>query len=272
MEVHEMEIFNQTFELREDEYLKDGLIYCKNCNTPRQCFVEKNVTFRCACECRRKKYEEEEERKRLELEIERLKALKKNSLLGKRYENSTFETLDRNRPESFLNAVKRCEDYCNKWQEVKEKGLGLYIFGDVGTGKTELSACIVNCLLSKLVPVLITNFLEISKRIRASYNIENETEESIILKFANIDFLILDDLGVENIKNDSDNSFLQEKIFDIVNLRYINKRPTIFTSNYSIEKLLKEKGLQRRIVERIADMSNARFELRGESYRNGRLK
>ena len=50
-------------ELSEDEYIKDGLIHCKNCNTPRQCRISPfgtEVIVRCICNCQAEKRDEEE--------------------------------------------------------------------------------------------------------------------------------------------------------------------------------------------------------------------
>ena len=35
-----MATFSKQIELKEDEYLKDDIIYCKKCNTPRMCVIE----------------------------------------------------------------------------------------------------------------------------------------------------------------------------------------------------------------------------------------
>lgn len=261
------------FEIKADEYFgKDGLIFCKHCNTPRT-WISDDGSFkvRCLCKCQKDKQQELEKQIQAALEFEKIKSLKELSLLGRRYTNSSFENLDMNRPQSFVKAVKRCKSYCDNWDLVKKQGYGIYLFGSVGTGKTELVACICNALVARLVPVIITNFLEISKKLRDSYNREVETENEIISRLAKVELLIIDDIGSEKLVKNNKESFMQEKIYDIVNRRYINKMPTIFTSNYSIQQLIDERGLEIRTADRIAEMSNAVMKLDGSSYRETKI-
>lgn len=257
------------FELKDDEYIKDDLIFCKTCNTPRLWKSEDGeIVTKCLCSCQTKARDisiEAEKAKQKMLKLERLRI---NSLLGTKYKNSSFENLDLKRPNSFVVASKRCKKFCDNWELVKSEGCGIYLFGTVGTGKTELSACICNYLMQRYIPVLITNFLEVSKDLRASYHANNESEMQIIDKLTNIDLLVIDDIGTEKlVKQDGSNSFMQEKVFDIINLRYINKMPTIFTSNYSLNQLITERGFEQKVVDRIAEMSQAVIKLEGTSYR-----
>ncbi len=264
-----MNFIDYGIKLRFDEYEKDGMIYCKQCHTQRVYVSEdKKFVVRCLCKCQSEQREKEIELEKQKQQLEKVKRLKEMSLLGRKYKNSSFENLDLNRPESFLKAVKRCQAYCKAWTEINNKGYGLYLYGDVGTGKTELMACICNYLTEKFVPVIITNFLEISKKLRASYTNDIETENDIIERLAKVDLLILDDVGAEKLKKkDNTDSFMQEKIYDIINRRYINQMPTLFTSNYCIQDLLDERGFEERTIDRIAEMSNAVIKLDGDSYR-----
>lgn len=268
-----MNYFNQEIVLQSDEYLgEDSRVYCKNCNTPREWISEDGeFRVRCLCRCQQEKQQDLEKQRQDMIRLEKMKSLKEFSLLGRRYENSTFDNLDLNRPQAFTKAVRRSRAYCDNWQIVKSQGYGIYIFGPVGTGKTELVACICNELIKNLVPVIITNFLEVSKKLRDSYNLEVETENQIIDKLAKIDLLIIDDIGSEILKNKQRESFMQEKIYDIINRRYINKMPTIFTSNYSIQQLIDERGLEIRTADRMAEMSNAVMKLDGTSYRETKI-
>ena len=208
-----MNFIEHGIKLRFDEYEKDGMIYCKHCHTQRVYVSEDNkFVVRCLCKCQSEQREKEIELEKQKQNLEKIKHLKEMSLLGRKYKNSTFANLDLNRPESFLKAVKRCLAYCNAWNEIKNKGYGLYLYGDVGTGKTEIMACICNYLTEKFVPVIITNFLEISKKLRASYTNDIETENDIINRLAKIDLLILDDIGSEKLrKKDNTDSLCKKK-------------------------------------------------------------
>ena len=71
---------NQAIKTEEGDYIKDGLLYCGKCHTPKQCKVEAfDKTFfpKCLCQCeieREAKEKEEAERRDL---MERIKRYRK---------------------------------------------------------------------------------------------------------------------------------------------------------------------------------------------------
>ena len=73
-----------------------------------------------------------------------------------------------------------------------EDGLGIYIYGDKGTGKTHLTACMANVLIKQRRQVLFTNFAEISKLIRGTFGRISESESDFIKRLAGIDFLFIE--------------------------------------------------------------------------------
>ena len=254
--------------IEEDEYIKDGIIFCNKCNTARM-FISPDGTFktRCLCKCQAQErdnfYQEEEERKRAEY----IESLKADSLMGERYEEVSFSTTETGHNPDFDAAFIRCKRYCEVADRVLRDGLGIYIYGGKGTGKTHLTACMANELIKKYKQVLFTNFLEVAKAIRSTFGKQTETEEGYIKRLANIDFLFLDDLGTERFQTQNGELWLQEKVFDVLNKRYNMRRPTIFTSNYSLQELISERGIMDKTVDRIAEMSNAILQINGESYR-----
>lgn len=253
--------------LGEDEYLKDEIICCKKCNTPRM-FAEGNFRVRCICKCQAEaKRREEQEKLELEKQAE-IEKLQKASLMGVRYRDVTFDNTVTKHNESFDIAFNRCKKYCAAADKVLAGGLGIYMYGDKGTGKTHLTACMANDLIKQRKQVLFTNFAEISKVIRGTFGKASGSEEAYTKQFANIDFLFIDDLGTERVQAANGGElWLQEKIFDILNMRYNNKKPTIFTSNHSIPELITERGIMDKTVDRIVEMSSAILKIEGDSYR-----
>ena len=277
-EFDEVELFNERakyfskYDVKEDEFVNENAeLICKICKTKRYFQCNDFVTV-VRCECKQRELEEKERQER-ELRVRqekmaKLKKLKELSLLGARYENATFDNLDMHRPKDFVDAVGRCKKYCENWDEIKKQGLGIYFYGDVGTGKSHLTACIGNYLLSRMVPVLFTNFLEIVKQIRKTYNDKSTTEASIISKLVDVDLLIIDDIGTERFVKNGEITDIQEKIYDLINARYVNCKPTIFSSNESLTQLVEDCGLMKKTVDRIASMSTAKIKLQGLSYRS----
>ena len=103
--------------------------------------------------------------------------------------------------------------------------------------------------------------------IRDTFGKTDESEAKYIDRITTMDFLFIDDLGTERVQTKDGDLWLQEKVFDVLNRRYNAKKPTVFTSNYSLQELISERGLHERTVDRIAEMSNAIFKIEGQSYR-----
>lgn len=257
----------------ENTYLdEEGLKHCSICKAHLETIINHPFTgetkkVNCICKCTEKKLQEEEERRRNFERQEEIKRLQKNSLLGDRYKNVTFDNTITGENTMFDTAFKRCKNYCAVSSKVLEEGYGMYIYGDSGTGKTHLTACMVNELVKQHRPVLFTNFFEISQIIRGTFKSSKISEIDMIEKIANIDFLFLDDLGTEKVTKNGEDNWLQEKIFEILNKRYNNKKPTIFTSNYSLEELINNRGVMEKTVDRILEMSSVILKIEGESNR-----
>ena len=257
------------FRPREDEYEYNGDLYCKKCNTRRSLwlpFLQRRQ--RCICHCQKEKIELEERRLMIQQRQAELDRLKDASLLDERYKNVSFDNTEIGDNKDFNNAYTRCKKYCEVSNKVFEEGMGIYLYGDSGTGKTHLTACMINRLIEQGWQVLITNFAEISKIIRSTFKKDSkETENDYINQLANIDFLFIDDLGTEIVQKNDEDTWLQEKIYDVINKRYNAKTPTIFTSNYSMKELITERGMMKKTVDRIMEMSTAILKIEGKSYR-----
>ena len=254
----------------EDTYVgEDGLLYCTKCHT-RRCTKEiipmfgKRMPVTCDCmkEAERKE-KEQEERAYKQAQLDRLRGA---SLLGDRYKDTTFDKTDLDRPDDFKKAFQRCRKYCQIPDQALENGYGVYIYGDSGTGKTHLTACMCNELMSQMKQCLFTNFFEIAKLIQSTWN-GNTDSSNVIKRICEVDFLFLDDLGTEMLTKGGEDNWLQGQVFDIINKRYNNKKPTIFSSNYSMNELIKDRGMMKKTVDRIGEMSTAMIRLSGDSYR-----
>lgn len=261
------EKYFRDYKVKADEYLTEKYeLVCKKCGEKRY-FQKENFVVVCSCKCQIEADKERERKQELEQKMERLKNLKAVSLLGKRYKEASFEKLDLNREEEFIQAVERCKKFCERWEQVQAKGLGIYLYGVHGTGKTLLTACIGNKLLEKGVAVLFTSFLEIARVLKDKYS-RNESVLVFMQNLEQVDLLILDDIGTEVIvKSTKEKSWLQEKIYEIINARYVQKKSIIFSSNESIQDLHIKCGMESKTIDRIGEMSTVRLEIKGTSYR-----
>lgn len=226
-------------------------------------------SFNVMCKCEQEKQDKEKKQQEMLDKLRRIEKLKSLSLLGERYKNVTFENTQTGVSTSFDVAFNRCKKYCEVYEQVLKNGYGIYLFGDKGVGKTHLTACMANYLISKCVPVLFTNLFEISKSIKSTFNREsNQTEQDLIQKFSNIEILFFDDLGTEIFTKSSGETWLQSLLFDLINKRYNNRKATIFSSNYSLNSLINERGIMEKTVDRISEMTNgAVIKITGKSLR-----
>lgn len=248
---------------------EDGLLHCTKCNGLRQ---TKDIIdgfgqrMPVPCDCMKEEKRKANERDEYNNKMRVLDRIRSASLLGERYKDTTFDKTDLMVNEGFLKAYNRCKRYCEISTDALVKGYGVYIYGESGVGKTHLTACMCNELINQYQQCLFTNFFEISKLIRASWS-RNTEAEGVIRKICSIDFLFIDDLGTEKLQKNGEDNWLQEQVYDIINNRYNNKKPTIFSSNYSLNELITDRGMMQKTVDRINEMSTAIIKLQGTSYR-----
>lgn len=262
--------FISSYKLKDGEFLREGLPYCGKCKEPRFAFPVDGEDWCVSvkCRCQRDEISRKKREKAQELRMERLASLKTASLMGREFENATFETCKHDRGSSFEEAWKLCKNYCLRSGEFYDVGVGIYLCGNRGVGKTHLAHCIANSLIKQEKPVLVTSVYKIAEQIRSTFgSYGNNKAELFMSRLAKVDFLIIDDFGAETLSKNGESNWLQEKLFEVINDRYNDKKPTIFTSNYSITDL----GKSGRITPRLYDRIIARckeVKIIGSSQRN----
>ena len=121
---------------------------------------------------------------------------------------------------------------CDQMRETRK---GLYIHGPVGTGKTHIlwalknkldERCKENALHNISGPYSrVYNTTELLHEIRSQFDRKNEDDTlSELLEYK--DILLLDDIGAEKISD-----WVRERLYLIINKKYEDIVPMIFTSN-----------------------------------------
>ncbi|MFH1446319.1 MAG: ATP-binding protein [Chloroflexota bacterium] len=103
----------------------------------------------------------------------------------------------------------------------------LLLMGRYGCGKTHLAAAIANQTVSLGVPTLFLTVPDLLDWLRYSYSSSEDVSfEERFEEIRNSPLLVMDDFGTQNAT-----SWAQEKLFQIINYRYINQFATVITSN-----------------------------------------
>jgi len=108
----------------------------------------------------------------------------------------------------------------------------LLLKGTYGSGKTHLAAAIANQAVSLGVPTLFLTVPDLLDWMRFSYDSPQTSFEERFEEIRNIQLLILDDFGTQN-----STGWAQEKLFQIVNHRYVNQLPLVVTTNMEMEQI-----------------------------------
>lgn len=144
------------------------------------------------------------------------------------------------------DACKIIKTYLDDFEKQKEQGMGLFIWSRTkGSGKTRIAAGIANELMKRYA-VKFAVSLTILQEIKNTWRRDAEYSESRLLDaLSTADVLIIDDFGVERPAD-----WINDKLYQIINERYINRKVTIFTSNESLETLQYDDRITNRIKER----------------------
>lgn len=118
----------------------------------------------------------------------------------------------------------------------------LLLQGGYGCGKTHLAAALANYAVSMGVPTLFLTVPDLLDTLRFSYDSEDTTFEERFEEIRRASLLVLDDFGTQNATG-----WAQEKLFQIINYRYINRLPTVVTTNLALDEI------EARIRSRLSD-------------------
>lgn len=197
-------------------------------------------------EAKRAAEEAEKQRQEQERIQARVAKLMKDSGIRGRFQNRTFDRFEitpENRKayqaakryaDSFAIMLPQKDERGNVIPPQKERN-GLFITGSFGTGKTHLATAIANQLIQGRVPVICMTMIDLLARIKQTFNrAEDATEADIMRIYEEIPLLIIDDIGSEQ-----PTEWGISKIFAIVNARYEAYMPTIITTNYSTDELIR---------------------------------
>lgn len=135
---------------------------------------------------------------------------------------------------------------------MKKKSNFLVMMGNPGCGKTYICAALIPWAASNVHDYRYLTEAALFSKLRSSMDSEdNEDYYKKIEHFCARDLLIFDDIGSTG---QSQTGWRQEVIFELVDLRYRSKNPTIFTTNLNDSELQARLGF--RTCSRLFDVGN----------------
>lgn len=187
--------------------------------------------------------------------------------LPRSYKRISFDDIN-------LDDVKRLDvfqaivDFVGNYPTPEQKGL--YLYGDMGVGKSYMMAAMAHELSEKKrVSTTLLHFPSFTIDVKNAINTGTVKDEIDAVKKAEV--LILDDIGAEQ-----STSWIRDEVLQVIlQYRMLEELPTFFTSNYSFKdleaKLANIKGSDeswqaKRVMERIRFLAQE-IHLQGENRR-----
>ena len=220
---------------------EDGLPICKKCGEHLQVYFEwqgKKTLVNCCCKCQRDMYEQQNKQAEMN---QKVKLCKEACFDDNVLSLWNFSTDDLQNPE----ISKAMRNYVANWASMKAQGKGLLLYGEPRTGKTFYASCIVNALLEKGVPCLMTNFARLTNSLWAI-----KEKQSYLDHLNKYSLLVIDDLAAER-----DTEYMNEMVFQVIDARYRSGLPLIITTNLTAMELrtpntMNKQRVYGRILER----------------------
>jgi DNA replication protein DnaC len=192
--------------------------------------------------------------------IARMRAARLEGRIPRKYQGVSFDRppvsdIARTAPDQ-IQSVRR---YLRAIEQNLDSGRGLWLIGDVGTGKTTLAMLVSKAALDAGRSVAIYSLPRLLNLLRESMDSE-EGKLGFMDRLTAVDLLHLDDLGAEN-----QTDWVLEQLYSIVNARYEAERAIVATSNVMPDELSERLGS--RTVSRLVEICGDLIPLFGEDKR-----
>lgn len=146
--------------------------------------------------------------------------------IGRSLENFIADTPEKDR------ALQISREYVRNFEAHAKRGSSLIFSGMPGTGKSHLATAILQALMPEHVG-LYTTCMNVIRAVRATWRKDSlKSEGEVLHLYCTVPLLVLDEIGVQ-YGTDGEQTIL----FDVIDRRYRDMRPTIFLTNQNNEGL-----------------------------------
>jgi DNA replication protein DnaC len=191
------------------------------------------------------------------IRIGRAKSRRLEARLPQRYRDVAFERFPvTEMPQPVVAEVRR---FTRDIGANLDEGRGIWLFGDVGTGKTTLAMLVSKAALAAGRTVAIYSLPRLLNLLREAIG-SDDGKLDLLDRLATVDLLHLDDVGAENSTD-----WVLEQLYSIVNTRYEEQRALVVTSNLGPEELSDQIG--ERTVSRMGELCPVQIPLYGADRR-----
>mgnify|MGYP002134279423 CR=1 FL=1 len=171
-----------------------------------------------------------------------IKAVINRAAIPPSFAHCTFENYAIYAGDEQNKVVNNLRYFAENFDLAKTKNIHGILTGSTGTGKTHLSAAVINELIKRGYTAVFATMSDITNTIATTFTDRKQSKQSVISRFIDIDLLIIDEAAVTN------SNFELGEIFHIINKRYELKRPTLLITNIIDDLKLK---LGHRIISRM---------------------
>ena len=203
-----------------------------------------------ACSCR-------------EVRMRRSRSVGVAAVIPRRYRGVSFDRSPLPELEQVNPAIVReVRQFIHNLEANLKAGRGLWLTGDIGTGKSTLAMLISKAAIDNGHSVAIYSVPQLLAEIRDTYNADpgQRSYMDFFRRLSAVELLHLEDLGAEK-----QTDWVLEQLYSLINQRYEDERSIVATTNLSFDELERQVGA--RTASRLNEICGDLWPLYGPDQR-----
>jgi DNA replication protein DnaC len=176
-----------------------------------------------------------------------IEAMLEQTAIPPRFIGKTFDSY-RADSEGQERALRVCREYAGNFARHLRTGGSLILSGQPGTGKSHLAGAVLQAILPQHVGAYVT-LMDLIRALRDTWRRDSAmTESQLLAKLEAIPLLVIDEVGVQ-YGTDGERSIM----FDVLDRRYRNMRPSILMTNLSKDEF--RVAIGDRVFDRLTEVA-----------------